>query len=560
MITQRARKNGEQRDEQQAIPFTRRISTKTGVFLGVLFVFICCGTWYSYDLCQQTIYEEIQQRELWIARNLADKIQGVLLNQDYPRIEKIVKNFDFKQELHYIIVVNAANTRVFSQYEDNRAFSRPDAFQPLTCSQIEPEVSKYSIGNERFLHIGLRIAQPSEILQNQGAETSETLAQQPASSEKSGCLGTLYIGFSLRAANETLGPLKISSALLTGGTLLLSCIGLALLARMVVRPLARLSALVSNLAADDTRQTPQITSTTEIHLLEVGLSNLWSSLRQSAANLKNAKEHIALTSEELLNIAEEHVDIHQKQVILLYQISQNLEDLTASSAQTANSTTSLAQETETGLHAVKNSEKTIQEAISSIEEIREQVGKNTERMVLLGEKIAQIDNVVKIITTIADQTKLIAFNASIEAAGAGEAGGRFSVVAAEVRRLANTVVESVEEMKNSVSSIQTSASELILSSETGIRKVNQGTGLIAEIGQIVRQRMTALTTIAQAAQKISDTLQQQHQQTSRMAENIKNVVHSSEQTLETAKRASNIAKDLRDSAEKLAAAIQQFLT
>ncbi len=79
----------------------------------------------------------------------------------------------------------------------------------------------------------------------------------------------------------------------------------------------------------------------------------------------------------------------------------------------------------------------------------------------------------KIITTIADQTKLITFNASIEAAGAGEAGGRFSVVATEVRRLANTVVESVEEMKNSVSSIQTAASELILSSETGIHKVNQ---------------------------------------------------------------------------------------
>ena len=560
MSTQRVRRNREQRDEQQAIPFKRRITTKAGVFLGALFGFICCGTWYSYYLCQHTIYEEIQQRELWIARNLADKIRGVLLNQDSPGIEKIVKNFDFKQDLHYLIVVNSANTRVFSHYEDSRAFSQPDAFQLLPCNQLEPEVSRYSVGNERFLHIGLRIAQPSEILQNQGAETAGTLTQQPASPEKSECLGTLHIGFSLRAADETLEPLKISSALLTGGTLLLSCIGVALLARMVGRPLGRLSALVSNLAAGDMRQTLQITSTTEIRLLELGLSNLLSSLHQFATNLKNAKEHIALTSKELLNMAEEHVNVHQKQIILLYQISQNLEDVTASSAQTVNYMTSLAQETESSLHAIKNSEKTIQEAISSIEEIREQVGKNTGRIVLLGEKIAQIDNVVKIITTIADQTKLIAFNASIEAVGAGEAGGRFSIVATEVRRLANTVVESVEEMKNSVSSIQTSASELILSSETGIRKVNQGTGLIAEIGQIVQQRMAAVTTIAQVAQKISDTLQQQHRQTSRMAESIKNVAHSSEQSLETAKRASNIAKDLRDSAEKLATAIQQFLT
>ncbi|GAK61173.1 methyl-accepting chemotaxis sensory transducer [Candidatus Vecturithrix granuli] len=560
MMTQRVQRSGEQRDERQSIPFRRRISTKAGVFLGVLFVFICCGIWYSYYLCKQTVYEEIQQRGVWIARNVGDKIRGALLNKDYTRIETIIKSFDFKEDIQYIKVFDTVNTQVFSQYKDSRAFSRSDVFQPLACDQLVPEISRFSVGNERFLHIGLRIAQPSDILQKQGVETTVFLTQQPASSAKSRCLGMLHLGFSLRAADETLRLLKISSALLTGGTLLLSCIGLVLLAQMVVRPLGRLSALVSHMAAGELRQTLPITSTTEIQLLEVGLSNLLSALQKCTANLKNVKEYIASTSEDILDITEEQVGVHQKQIMLMYRISQNFDDLTTLSVQAANSMTSMMQEGESGLHIAKNSGKTIQDAISSIEEIREQVAKNTERVMLLGEKIAQIDHVVKIITTIADQTKLIAFNASIEAAGAGEAGGRFSVVATEVRRLANTVVESVEEMKNSVSAIQTSASELILSSETGIHKVNQGTSLIAEIGQIVQHRITALNTIAQAAQKISDTLQQQQLQTSSMAESVKEIASSSEQILETAKRASEIARDLHDYAEKLTTATQQFLT
>lgn len=558
MMTQSVQRSGKQRDKQQAsIPFRCRISTKAGVFLGVLFVFICCGVWYSYYFSKESVYEEIQQRGVWIARNVRDKIQGVLLNKDYTGIETIMKSFDFNEDIQYITVFDSANTRIFPEYEDDRISLQFDAFPSLICNQLEPEISRYSIGNERFVHIGLRIAQPSDILQDRGAETTVSQTQQPVSSEKSECLGTLHLGLSLRAMDETLRPLKISSALLTGGTLLLSCVGLALLSRIVVRPLGRLSALVSDMAAGDVRQTFQITSTTEIQLLEIGLSNLLSALQKFATNLKSVKAHIAATSEEILNVVEEHVGVHQKQIMLTYQISQNLEDLAASSVQSANSMSGLAQEAEAGLHLIMKAEKDIQTASTGIEEIREHVGKNTERVMLLGEKIAQIDNIVKIITTIADQTKLIAFNASIEAAGAGEAGGRFSVVATEVRRLANTVVESVEEMKNSVSSIQTSASELILSSETGIHKVNQGTDLIAGIGQSMRQRLDVLNTIAQAAQKISDALQQQQLQTSSMAETVKDAASTAEQTLDATKRVSEIARELHNSIEKLAN--QQFL-
>ncbi len=102
---------------------------------------------------------------------------------------------------------------------------------------------------------------------------------QERSVDLTGDLGTLYLGLSLHAADQTLRPVKINSVLLTGGTLLLSFIGLTLLSRIVVKPLDRLSVQVSNMAAGDLRQSFQIASAPELQWLEVGLSNLASSFR-----------------------------------------------------------------------------------------------------------------------------------------------------------------------------------------------------------------------------------------------------------------------------------------
>ncbi len=544
MMIQPVRKNREQREKPPSIPFRRRIGTKAGVVCGVLCVFICSGTWYNYYHCKQAVYEGTRQRGLEIARRVSDEIRGVLLHKDHAELATIIESLKVNNETHYLVVCDAANTPIFSQFKEGAVASVPDISQ---SNRSDFESFRSAPGEEHLFHLVRRIVQLPDMMQERSVDLT-------------GDLGTLYLGLSLHAADQTLRPVKINSVLLTGGTLLLSFIGLTLLSRIVVKPLDRLSVQVSNMAAGDLRQSFQIASAPELQWLEVGLSNLASSFREWVTDLKRAKEQIALSSEEVLTLAEEHVDVHQKQVMLLYQILQNLEDITASSGQSADSMAGLVQEAESGLYLVMNAERFIQNAIDSIEEIREQVEKNTERVVQLGEKIAQIDNVVKIITTIADQTKLIAFNASIEAAGAGEAGGRFSVVATEVRRLANTVVESVEEMKNSVSSIQTAASELILSSETGIHKVNQGTSLIAEIGQTLQQRLAALNTIAQVAQKISDVLQQQQLQTTSIVATVKDTTDSCEQTLETAKRISEIAKSQREFVEKLVTTRQQFFT
>ena len=557
MTTQQNKKHTELPDTQQAIPFFQRISTISGIFFCILMACIFSGTWYVYHLSRQALHEEIQQRGIWIARNVIANIRNALLHEDDNRIRMIIDHLELEKDISYLVLFDQASVQVFSQAYDQKNSSLPAAFRPLACESAEPEISMYTAGNERFYQIGLRIMPPPDLLHTRETGEAVSQSQHSALSQNADCIGTIHLGLSLDAAEKILHPLLVSIGILTAGSFLLGSLGLFLISRKIVAPLGRLSVLMNRMANGDVRQQIPRGSKTEIRWLEAGLSRLLSSSQTLGARLANAKEQITSFTEEILTLSEEHADFNQKQVTSIYQILQTLNKLAEASAQIAKQAATVTEGMASGLQTTLQAKNTAKETISSIEDIRKQVGSNTDRVVHLGEKVAQIDHVVKIITTIADQTKLIAFNASIEAAGAGEAGGRFSVVATEVRRLANTVVESVEEIKNSVSSIQTSTSELILSSETGIRKVNQGVGLIDTIEQTVQHIMTMLDNTSHLAQEISAALQEQQSDMNFITEHVNDISNTSEKTIEIAKRTNELAKELRDVAKFLDYARQE---
>lgn len=525
-------------DLRPDVPFRRRISTTYGFLACALIILILAGIWYTYHLSRQILYKEVQQRAKWMAWHLADSLQAPLLEKDVELIKRRITSLKIEQDLRYLVLFDNGNTQIFSHYDAQNPVSVPAAIRPLPCENPEPEISLHTVENERFYHIGLPIISPPELL-------------QVALTQNGGCLGALHLGLSLQAVETTLHHIRMTAGVMTAGSFLLGCLGLAALSRQIIIPLRKLSYTANRMADGDWHEHIPLTPHTEIHGLELGLSRIQASSQMLADRLAAAKEHITLSAEDIRIMSEEHADVGQIQAAALYQISQTLDGLADASAHIVKQVAIVIEEMSFGLHSTHHAKDTMKELVSSMEEMRDQVGRNTERVVRLGEKVAQIDQVVKIITTIADQTKLIAFNASIEAAGAGEAGGRFSVVATEVRRLANTVVESVEEIKNSVSSIQTSTSELILSSETGIRKVNQGGEFIHDIGQTIQHLMTILEQTSRSAQEISQALQEKQREMIRMTKQVNQLSDNSEKTLEMAEHANKVARELLDFAGDL---------
>jgi methyl-accepting chemotaxis protein len=130
-------------------------------------------------------------------------------------------------------------------------------------------------------------------------------------------------------------------------------------------------------------------------------------------------------------------------------------------------------------------------------------------IVQLGNKIAKIRNIIQIINTITDQTKVIAFNAALEAASSGEMGKRFAVVAGEVNRLADDIVNLTKQIKEQIEEIQNSSSSLIISSEEGADMIAEGNKLIKRLEDIFKEIKAGAEITSNQAQIIKVSTQKQ---------------------------------------------------
>jgi methyl-accepting chemotaxis protein len=138
----------------------------------------------------------------------------------------------------------------------------------------------------------------------------------------------------------------------------------------------------------------------------------------------------------------------------------------------------------------------VAETVRRMAEIRASNQASVDEILGLGEKAHQINSVMDLIDDIAAQTRLIAINASIESAAAGEAGKRFGVVASQVRHLAENVAQSTDEIRQRIREIQVATNELVIAAEQGTKKIEQG----VDLSQTTQR---ALDQIAQSAEQTS---------------------------------------------------------
>jgi len=130
-------------------------------------------------------------------------------------------------------------------------------------------------------------------------------------------------------------------------------------------------------------------------------------------------------------------------------------------------------------------------------------------IISLGNKVNKIRDIVRIINTITDQTKVIAFNAALEAAGAGETGKRFAVVAGEVNRLADDIAVLTRQIREQVDEIQSSSSSLIVYSEEGSDRIAEGYKLIKDLEDVFKEIKAGAEITSNQAQAITVSTQQQ---------------------------------------------------
>jgi methyl-accepting chemotaxis protein len=200
----------------------------------------------------------------------------------------------------------------------------------------------------------------------------------------------------------------------------------------------------------------------------------------------------------------------------------------------------------------------MQDVLARMENIRNDNHANLQEIMELGMKSKEIGKIMTLITNLADQTKLIAFNAALEASSAGEAGKRFSVVANEIRRLADSVTESTDKIESKINEIQDAISRLVITAEKDAGGILAGTTATNHTAERFNAIVSAVNHTSTAAQQISLSTQQQQTASSQVVMALREIVSASTQTASAINHIAHISQQMERLSEKLSKTTEQL--
>src|SRR5690606_28340843 len=253
------------------------------------------------------------------------------------------------------------------------------------------------------------------------------------------------------------------------------------------------------------------------------LSVLVKRINDAATRVAAASETAQKTTDELLSATEtqsQEIRSANNSVLSMAQSMTNVSANASESARVALISLAAAQK---GSAAVTNS-------IKGMNEIRQQIQETSKRIKRLGESSQEIGEIVELISDITEQTNVLALNAAIQAATAGEAGRGFTVVAEEVQRLAERSAEATKQIAAIVKTIQTDTQDAVGAMENATRNVVEGAQVTAAAGQALAEIGEVSTETARLIERISADTQDQAATAGRVAATMKDILAVTEQT------------------------------
>jgi CHASE3 domain sensor protein len=260
---------------------------------------------------------------------------------------------------------------------------------------------------------------------------------------------------------------------------------------------------------------------------------------------------IQSSSTELQVGATQQATATKEQATAMSEISITISELLATSRQIAESSQRVAHVAGQTAVAARSGDATVTAAHDSIATIRRQVDLIVNHMLELAKKAQQIGAVLDIVAELAEQTNILAINATIEAAGANEAGKRFAVVADEIRKLAGRVAGSTKDIRGLIEDVRSSVNTTIMSTESGSKSVDAGARQFLDVAAAFREIAGLVTTTTEAAREIELSTKQQTTAVEQVtvaitgaAQATKETEVSSGQTLQTAGELSGLSRAL----------------
>ncbi|MBT0665270.1 cache domain-containing protein [Geobacter pelophilus] len=254
---------------------------------------------------------------------------------------------------------------------------------------------------------------------------------------------------------------------------------------------------------------------------------------------------------DIASTMDQQADFATQLASSVIEISSTMEEFSSTASQIAQHSQSVVERADKTLDDSKTGAAEVENLTFKINDISQNIQANLSEIVELGRRSKEINKVMEIINNIANQTKLIAFNAALEAASAGEAGKRFGVVAVEIRRLADSVVESTKEIEGKITEILDSVNRLVMSSEKSFELIQEGQEYASHTVMMLIESVDGVEETANAARHISLSTQQQQVASSQVVMALKDIEKGVRFSTDSTHQSSVVTGQLASLAEEL---------
>lgn len=472
-------------------------------------------------------------------------IRNSLLSQD---AEGVRKNADLARETHKKVEADLAKVDKMVRKPEQRAIYTKLLEDLKECSTWEDKVLALAMDNKPSEGLATLRSDGYKAVGDSVAGALDKLKEMKADSAKKDAEDGHQDGY--WAVSKCI-------ILTIVGVILAIALGLVM-ARIISRPLMELARQAQQIAQGDLRVAVTASSKDEVGQLAGSFATMVEGLHSIISQVSDTSMKVAASSNQLTSTAEQMATGAEEVAAQAGTVATAGEEMAATSDEIAQNCQLAAQGGKRASDTAQNGAIVVNKTVEVMSRIAERVKETAQTVEQLGARSDQIGNIIGTIEDIADQTNLLALNAAIEAARAGEQGRGFAVVADEVRALAERTTKATREIGEMIKAIQAETKGAVSAMDEGVKEVERGTSEASQSGQALEEIIEQVNAVTMQINQIATAAEQQTATTSEISNNMQQITQVVQETSNGAHESANAAMQLSSLAEDLQRMVKQF--